>query len=78
MHSTIQPLSDANHICQTFQVGFDRMLCEALEKYYSSPGFTLPLSPSYKAGRIGYFGFSFSFDGGSFIYDPSLGRWAYY
>jgi len=35
-------------------------------------------SLSHKAGRIGCSGFSFPFDGGPFVYDPSLGRWAYY
>ena len=39
----LQPLSEANHICQTFQVHFDRMLCDVLEKYHSFPGFILLL-----------------------------------
>jgi hypothetical protein len=39
----IQPLSEADHICQTLQVHFDSMLCNVLEKYYSFPGFTLLL-----------------------------------
>ena len=39
----IQPLSEANHICQTIQVPFDRMLYSVLEKYYSFPAFTLLL-----------------------------------
>jgi len=39
----IQPLPEAHHIPQTFQVDFDRMLCNTLEKYHSSPGFTLLL-----------------------------------
>jgi hypothetical protein len=39
----IQPLSEADHICQTLQVHFDRMLCNVLEKYDYFPGFTLLL-----------------------------------
>jgi hypothetical protein len=39
----IQPLPEADHICQTLQVHFDRMLCNVLDKYHSFPGFTLLL-----------------------------------
>jgi hypothetical protein len=39
----IQPLSEADHICQNLQVHFDRMLCNVLEKYYLFSGFTLLL-----------------------------------
>jgi len=39
----IQSLPEANDIYQTFQAGFDRALCNALEKYHSRPGFTLLL-----------------------------------
>jgi hypothetical protein len=42
-HFMIQPLSEADHICQTLQVHFNSMLCNVLEKYYSFPGFTLLL-----------------------------------
>ena len=37
----IQPLSEADHICQTLQVPFDKMICDVLEKYHSFPGFAL-------------------------------------
>ena len=44
MHNSLtQPFSEAGHISSTFQVDFDRMLCNILEKYYSSPGFSLRL-----------------------------------
>jgi len=49
MHSSyiyymIQPFPEANHIYhRTFQADFDRMLCNALERYHSHPGFTLLL-----------------------------------
>jgi hypothetical protein len=43
MFCMIQPLPEADHICQTLQVHFDRMLCNVMEKYYSFPGFTLLL-----------------------------------
>ena len=39
----MQPLPEANHIPQTFQADFDRMLCNVLEKYHCCPGFTLLL-----------------------------------
>ena len=39
----IQPLSEADHICQTIQVQFDRMLCDSLEEHHSFPGFSLLL-----------------------------------
>jgi len=41
----MQPLalSEAEHIFQTLQVPFDRMLYDVLEKYHSFPGFTLLL-----------------------------------
>ena len=43
MHFMIQPLSEADHICQTLQFHFDRMLVIALERNHSFPGFTLLL-----------------------------------
>jgi hypothetical protein len=43
MFFIIQPFPEADHICQTLQVHFNRMLCNVLEKYHSSPGFTLLL-----------------------------------
>jgi hypothetical protein len=39
----MQPLSEADHICQTLQIHFDRLLCDVLEKYHSFLGFTLLL-----------------------------------
>ena len=42
-HFMIQPLFEADHICQTFQVPFDRILCDLLGKHRSSPRFTLLL-----------------------------------
>ena len=39
----IQPSSESNHIRRTFQVQFDRMLCNALGKYHHFPGFALLL-----------------------------------
>jgi hypothetical protein len=38
-----QSLSESDHICQTFQVHFDGMLCNVLEKYHHFPGFALLL-----------------------------------
>jgi len=44
MHNFLtQPFSEAGHISSTFQVDFDRMLCDILEKNYSRPGFSLRL-----------------------------------
>jgi hypothetical protein len=44
-HFAIQPLafSEADYICRTLHAHFDRILCDALEKYHSFPGFTLLL-----------------------------------
>ena len=39
----IQPLSEADYICQTLQVDFDSMLCNILGKDHSFPGFTVLL-----------------------------------
>jgi len=39
----MQPSPEAHHISQTFQADFDRMLFNTLERYHSSPGFTLIL-----------------------------------
>ena len=39
----MQPSPEAYHISQNFQVDFDKVLCNALEKHHSSPGFTLLL-----------------------------------
>jgi hypothetical protein len=39
----MQPLPEADHIYQTLQVHFNRMLCNVLEEHYSFPGFTLLL-----------------------------------
>ena len=39
-YSLIQPLSGADHICQTLQVDFDRIFCNILGQYHSFPGFT--------------------------------------
>ena len=39
----IQPLPEADHVFQTFQANFDRMLCDVLDKYCSCRGFTLLL-----------------------------------
>ena len=39
-----QPSSaKSDHICQTFQVHFNKMLCNVLEKYHDLPGFALLL-----------------------------------
>ena len=43
MNFMIQPLSEADHICQTLQVHFDKIVCNVLEKCHSLPGFTLLL-----------------------------------
>ena len=43
LHSMTQPLSESDHICRTFQVHFDRMLCDVLETYHHFPGFALLL-----------------------------------
>lgn len=42
-NSLTQPFSEADHVSSTFQSGFDRILCNNLEKYYSCPGFCLRL-----------------------------------
>ena len=39
----MQPFSEADHIWPTFQTTFDRILCNALETYHSSPGFAILL-----------------------------------
>ena len=39
----MQPISKADHIYQTLQADFDRILCDVLEKYHTIPGFTLLL-----------------------------------
>jgi len=39
----IQSFPEANHIYLSFQADFDRMLCNALEKYHSCSGFALLL-----------------------------------
>ena len=39
----MQPTSEADHISQTLQVDFDRILCNVLDKYRTFPGFTLLL-----------------------------------
>ena len=39
----MQPFPEADHISRAFQSDFDRMLCHVLDRYYSSPGFTLLL-----------------------------------
>jgi hypothetical protein len=44
----IQPIPEADHICQNLQVQFDRMLCNSLEIYYSFPGFTLLLGSLFQ------------------------------
>jgi hypothetical protein len=41
MHFTIQPIPEADHLCQNLQVSFDSMLCNILKEYYSFPRFTL-------------------------------------
>jgi len=38
-----QPFPEADRISQTVQANFDKILCNALEKYHSYPGFTLLL-----------------------------------
>jgi len=44
MHNSLtQPFSEADHVSSTFQIDFDRILCNYLEKYYSCPGFCLRL-----------------------------------
>ena len=44
MHNSLpQPFSEASHISSTFQIDFDRMLCDILEKNYSRPGFSMRL-----------------------------------
>ena len=43
MNFMIQPLSEADHICQTLQVHFERMLYNILEKHHSFPGMALLL-----------------------------------
>jgi len=43
LYSTTQSLSESDHICRTFQVHFDGVLCNVLEKYHHSPGFALLL-----------------------------------
>jgi len=59
----MQPLalSEAEHIFQTLQVPFDRMLHDVLEKYHSFPGFTLLLGSicQYMSAKQPY-----SFDAG--------------
>ena len=42
IYSMMQPSSEAHHI-QTYQIDFDRILCNVLEKYHSFPGFALLL-----------------------------------
>jgi hypothetical protein len=57
MHnSLIQPFSEAGHISSTFQVDFDRMLCDIMEKNYSHPGFSLRLGSflQYRNARNPY------------------------
>jgi hypothetical protein len=54
MHNSLtQPFSEAGHISSTFQVDFDRMLCDTLEKYYSRPGFSLHLGSFLLYGNAG-------------------------
>ena len=43
-----QPFPEADHICETLQVQFDRMLRNILEKYHSFPGFTLLLGSLFQ------------------------------
>jgi len=43
IYCMLQPLPEADHIWPTFQTTFDRILCNALEKYHSWPGFTILL-----------------------------------
>ena len=44
MHNSLtQPFSEADHVSLTFQINFDGILCNNLEKYYSCPGFCLRL-----------------------------------
>jgi len=60
MDFMIQPLSEADHICQTLQVHFDKMICNVLEKCHLLPGLTLllggifhymsPIRQGYHAG----------------------------
>jgi len=47
-HFMIQPSSEANHIGQTLQARFDRMLCNVLERCYLFPGFTLFLGSLFQ------------------------------
>jgi len=55
----IQPFPEANHIYQTCQANFDRMLFNALKKYHSCPGFALLLGSilNYKNLHHQPFGF---------------------
>jgi len=55
----MQPLPEPNHIWQTFQTDFDRMLCNVLGKYHSSPGFTLLLGGILQYRNVKYPSFSF-------------------
>jgi len=50
-NSLTQPFSEAAHISLTFQVDFDRMLCDILEKYHSCPGFSLHLGSIVQYGN---------------------------
>ena len=43
IYSMMQPLPAVDQMSRTLQADFDRMLCNALDKYHSCPGFTLLL-----------------------------------
>jgi len=55
----LQPFPEADHIAQTFQANFDRMLCTALEKYHSCPGFPLLLGSISQSVNLKYQSFNF-------------------
>ena len=50
----MQPFPEADHIYQTVQTDFDKMLCNALEKYHSHPGFTLLLGSILQHTNVKY------------------------
>ena len=54
-----QSFPEANHIHQTLQAGFDRMLCHALDKYHSCPGFALLLGSILQHMNFKHLAFDF-------------------
>ena len=59
----IQSFPEANHIYQTCEASFDRLLCNALEKYHSRPGFALLLGTILQYAKFQHL---------SFIFPPGL------